>query len=151
MLACSQVRPLGLFEVLARNRQSALEQRSGTLRAREQPNRLRTIPPRQRLSNTTRLAIRTRRVIRVVINVKIQKFHKKREKQTLLNARRPIHRFLLFSSLSVQNSSQIIQSHVTTSPLSLTNTHTSNTYQSAQLFPSTIIQRRYHIKTRKTE
>ena len=143
-----RARSLGLFEVLARNRQSALEQRSGTLRAREQPNRLRTIPPRQRLPVTKRLAIRTRRVIRVVINVKI---HKKREKQTLLNARRPIHRFLLFSSLSVQNSSQIIQSHVTTSPLSLTNTHASNTYQSAQLFPSTSIQRRYHIKTRKTE
>ena len=51
-------RPLRLFEVLARNRQSALGLLGRTLRAQEQPHRMCTIPPRQRLSSTTRLAIR---------------------------------------------------------------------------------------------
>ena len=38
---------LGLFEVLTRNRQSALGLYGRTRRAQEQPNRLCTIPPRQ--------------------------------------------------------------------------------------------------------
>ena len=43
-------RPLGLFEVLARNRQSALGRLGRILRAQEQPPRMCTIPPRQQLS-----------------------------------------------------------------------------------------------------
>ena len=67
-----RVRPLRLFEVLARNRQSALGQLRRTSSAREQPPRLFTIPPRQQLSFTKRLAIRRRstthaRVVVVVI------------------------------------------------------------------------------------
>ena len=58
------VRPLGLFEVLTRNRQSALGQRSGTLRAREQTPRVFTILPRQRLSSPRRLVLRRWRVTR---------------------------------------------------------------------------------------
>jgi len=61
-----QVRPLGLFEVLARNRQSALGLFGGTLRAREQTLRMFTIPPRQQLSVTIWLAIRRRSVTTVV-------------------------------------------------------------------------------------
>jgi len=99
---CGQARPLRLFEVLARNRQSALGLSRRTRSALQQPPRVRTIPPRQRLPVTKRLAIRTRRVIRVVINVKIQKnlYHyssaKNGEKQTL-KARHPI--FASFFSL----------------------------------------------------
>ena len=55
----SQERPIRLFEVLTRNRQSALERRRRTKSAREQPPRMFTIPPRQQLSVTRRLAIRT--------------------------------------------------------------------------------------------
>ena len=62
-----QVRPLRLFEVLARNSQSALGRFGGILRAREQPPRVFTIPPRQRLPFTTRLAIRTWRAAHIVI------------------------------------------------------------------------------------
>ena len=108
MRACRRERPLGLFEVLARNRQSTVELFGRTLRAREKPNRLRTIPPRQRLPFTKRLAIRTRRVIRVVINVKIQKnvYHyssSKRERNRLFSTRdvRPLASF--FSLLSVRS------------------------------------------------
>ena len=57
-----RVRPLRLFEVLARNRQSAVELLGRRRSAREQPPRLFTIPPRQQLSSTTWLAIRTWRV-----------------------------------------------------------------------------------------
>ena len=64
MLVCGQVRPLGLFEVLARNRQMALGLLGGTKSAREQPPRVSTIPPRQQLSITIWLAIRKRRVTR---------------------------------------------------------------------------------------
>ena len=101
-------RSLGLFEVLTRNRQSALGRRSGTLRAQEQPNRLRTIPPRQRLPVTKRLAIRTRRVIRVVINVKIQKnvYHyssTKRERNRLFSTRDVRYIASFFSLLSVRS------------------------------------------------
>ena len=63
-------RPLGLFEVLTRNRQSALEQRSSTRSAREQPPRMCTIPPRQRLPFTRWLAIRTRRFTRDRIRIR---------------------------------------------------------------------------------
>ena len=53
-LACergSQVRPLRLFEVLARNRQSAVGRLERILRTQEQPPRMCTIPPRQQLSS----------------------------------------------------------------------------------------------------
>ena len=56
---CSRERPLGLFEVLTRNRQSAVGLLGRTSSAREQPHRVCTIPPRERLSSPTRLAIRT--------------------------------------------------------------------------------------------
>ena len=61
-VVCGRERPFRLFEVLARNRQSALELTGRTRSAREQPPRLFTIPPRQQLSSTTWLAIRTWRV-----------------------------------------------------------------------------------------
>ncbi|CAL6421210.1 unnamed protein product [Bathycoccus prasinos] len=63
----SRVRPLRLFEVLARNRQSALERGRPRRSAREQPPRMCTISPRQQLSSPTRLAIRRRNVIRRVL------------------------------------------------------------------------------------
>jgi hypothetical protein len=66
---CSHERPLGLFEVLTRNRQSALGLSGRSICAREQTSRLCTIPPRQELSSPTWLAIRTwstTRAIRVV-------------------------------------------------------------------------------------
>ncbi len=65
MLVCGPERPLGLFEVLARNRQSAVGLSRRTRRALLQTPRVFTIPPRQQLSNNTRLAIRTRNVIRL--------------------------------------------------------------------------------------
>ena len=64
MCICSRKRPLRLFEVLARNRQSAVGLLGGTKSAREQPPRVSTIPPRQQLSITIWLAIRKRRVTR---------------------------------------------------------------------------------------
>ena len=66
-VSCGHERPLRLFEVLARNRQSAVGLSGRTLRAREQPPRVFTIPPRQQLSFTTRLAIRTWRAAHIVI------------------------------------------------------------------------------------
>ena len=56
---CGQEWSLRLFKVLARNRQSAVELFRCTSCAREQPFRMFTIPPRQRLSVTNCLAIRT--------------------------------------------------------------------------------------------
>ena len=61
---CGQARPIGLFEVLTRNRQSALGLRGRTNSAREQTPRMCTIPPRQQLSSPTWLAIRRRRTTR---------------------------------------------------------------------------------------
>ena len=65
---CSRVRPLRLFEVLTRNRQSALGLSGRTRRALEQPLRMFTIPPRQQLSLTTRLVLRRRNFTHLVIN-----------------------------------------------------------------------------------
>ena len=62
----SRVRPLRLFEVLARNRQSAVERGRRSKSAREQPHRMCTIPPRQRLSSPTWLAIRRWNVTHVL-------------------------------------------------------------------------------------
>ena len=72
MLVCSKERPLGLFEVLTRNRQSALGLSGRSRSAQEQPPRMCTIPPRQQLSSPTWLAIRTRRVARARIRNRIR-------------------------------------------------------------------------------
>ena len=77
-------RPLGLFEVLTRNRQSAVELSRRTSRAREQPPRMCTIPPRQRLSITIWLAIRTMESIHTTRNNRrgsIQDRTREREKR----------------------------------------------------------------------
>ena len=60
-------RPLRLFEVLARNRQSALGLSAVRLAHENNHTRMFTIPPRQRLPFTTRLAIRTWRAAHIVI------------------------------------------------------------------------------------
>ena len=58
----SQERPLRLFEVLARNRQSAVELWAVRKAHKIQPNRMFTIPPRQQLSISHRgWSIRRRR------------------------------------------------------------------------------------------
>ena len=155
---CSRERPLGLFEVLARNRQSALERVSRTRSARGKSTRMFTIPPRQRLPFTGWLAIRTRRVIRVVINVKIQKnllYHypsTKRERNRL-STRDIRYIASFFSLLSVRSKLESNNPIARHNFSALTHEHTriEHAHQSSQLFPSTIIQRRYHIKTRKTE
>ena len=82
---CSQERPLGLFEVLARNRQSALGLCGRTLGAQEKPNRMFTIPPRQRLPFTRWLAIRKWRVTRIRIRI-ITCNNRQRERHTQTKA-----------------------------------------------------------------
>ena len=72
VLGSGQERPLRLFEVLARNRPSAVGRRSGTRSTQEQTPRVFTIPPRQRLSSPTRLAIRRWRVARGRIRIRIR-------------------------------------------------------------------------------
>ena len=68
-----RVRPLRLFEVLARNRQSAVG-RGRRIREAHENNQPRvfTIPPRQRLSSPTRLAIRRWRVALCQIGIRIR-------------------------------------------------------------------------------
>ena len=78
-----QKRPLRLFEVLARNRQSALELSRRTRSALQQTLRLFTIPPRQQLSSPTRLAIRRWNVTHV-INTDTR-IHKERERERQIN------------------------------------------------------------------
>ena len=63
-----QEQPLGLFEVLARNRQSALGLSCRTSSTPEQPLRMFTILPRQQLSLTTRLVLRRRNFTHLIIN-----------------------------------------------------------------------------------
>ena len=72
VLVCSQGRPLGLFEVLTRNRQSALGRLRRTSSAQEKTPQMFTIPPRQRLPITRRLAIRGWRVARARIRIRIR-------------------------------------------------------------------------------
>jgi hypothetical protein len=72
VLVCSRERPLRLFEVFARNRQSAVGLSRRTKSALQQTPRVFTIPPRQQLPFTKRLAIRRRstthaRVVVVII------------------------------------------------------------------------------------
>ena len=61
---CGQERPLRLFEVLTRNRQGALGLLVRSRSSQEQTHQMCTIPPRQRLSITSWLAIRAQRVTR---------------------------------------------------------------------------------------
>jgi hypothetical protein len=72
VLGSGQARPLGLFEVLTRNRQSAVELFGRTRSAQEQTLRMCTIPPRQQLSSPTRLAIQRWRVARARIRIRIR-------------------------------------------------------------------------------
>ena len=65
-------RPLGLFEVLARNRQGAVGLSSRTRSAQKQPNRVCTLPPREQLSSPRRLVVRKWRVIRIRIRIRIR-------------------------------------------------------------------------------
>ena len=63
---CGRERPFRLFEVLTRNRQSAVGLLGRTKSARERPHRVFTILPRQRLSSPTWLAIRRWNVTHVL-------------------------------------------------------------------------------------
>ena len=72
MLVGGQEWPFRLFEVLTRNRQSALELCGRSRRAPLQPPRMFTIPPRQELSSPNWLAIRARRVTRARIRIRIR-------------------------------------------------------------------------------
>ena len=80
-----QERPLGLFEVLARNRQSALGLSCRTSSTPEQPLRMFTILPRQQLSLTTRLVLRRRDFTHLVINTHThtKERHTERKKYTI--------------------------------------------------------------------
>ena len=80
-----QVRLLRLFGVLARNRQSAVGLLGRILGKQEQPPRMFTIPPRQRLSSPTRLAIRGRNFTHLVINTHThtKERHTERKKYTI--------------------------------------------------------------------
>ena len=88
----SQQRPIGLFEVLARNRQSAVGQGRRTNSALQQTPRVFTIPPRQQLSITIWLAIRRRSttharvvvVIIIIIIIVVEKQTQTREETFVL-------------------------------------------------------------------
>ena len=71
MYVGGQVRPLRLFEVLARNSQSALELSGRSTSALVQTHRMFTIPPRQQLPITRRLVVRARRVTRAIIRIRV--------------------------------------------------------------------------------
>ena len=71
MYVGGQVRQLGLFEVLARNSQSALELSGRSTSALVQTHRMFTIPPRQQLPITRRLVVRARRVTRAIIRIRV--------------------------------------------------------------------------------
>ena len=85
MLGCGHERPLELFEVLARNRQSAVERVRRILGTQEEPLRMFTIPPRQQLSSPTPLAIRGRNFTHLVINTHThtKERHTERKKYTI--------------------------------------------------------------------
>ena len=101
VLACrfaAQRRSLRLFEVLTRNRQMALGLSGRSRSAREQPHRLCTIPPRQRLSITIWLAIRKRRVtrrdrirIRIKLNVITRPAHTYAHQKILQEEKKQAH------------------------------------------------------------
>ena len=93
MCICGRERSLRLFEVLARNRQSAVGQICGTRRAQEQPPRMCTIPPRQQLSLTTRLVLRRRNFTHLVINTHThaKERHTERKKYTIYACKKKRH------------------------------------------------------------
>ena len=88
-----QERPLGLFEVLARNRQSALGLSCRTSSTPEQPLRMFTILPRQQLSLTTRLVLRRRNFTHLVINTHThaKERHTERKKYTIYACKKKRH------------------------------------------------------------
>ena len=100
-VGCGRERPLGLFEVLARNRQSALGLCGRTRSAREQPPRMFTIPPRQQLSSPKRLAIRAWTVTQL-LNTRTHHTHTHTHTHAnfVIHAPRDTHTNLLLSSLS---------------------------------------------------
>ena len=81
--ARGRARRFRLFEVLTRNRQSAVGLLRCTTSVLQQPLRMFTIPPRQRLSSATRLAIRARDDIHVIKHTHtrkaLSKFERERE------------------------------------------------------------------------
>ena len=110
--ACGLEWPLGLFEVLARNRQSAVGLSSCTVRAPEKPTRMFTIPPRQGLSVTIWLAIRTWNPPHAL------KTHKKacntytntqRERQTQTRAHETFRLTIFFSPVVLQKAHNLLQ------------------------------------------
>ena len=88
-----QEQPLGLFEVLARNRQSALGLSCRTSSTPEQPLRMFTILPRQQLSLTTRLVLRRRNFTHLVINTHThaKERHTERKKYTIYACKKKRH------------------------------------------------------------
>ena len=145
MCVCGQARPFRLFEVLTRNRQSALGRTSGKKHKNNHPsaNTLSTTTVRYQTVGDTNAASYTRRnkckdseklVVTTTLPQKRETDSQRATSDTSLPS-------FLFSLSVVQNSSQIIQSHVTTSR-SYSRTHTHRTLIKAHSFPSTIIQRR---------
>ena len=88
-----QEQPLGLFEVRARNRQSALGLSCRTSSTPEQPLRMFTILPRQQLSLTTRLVLRRRNFTHLVINTHThtKERHTERKKYTIYACKKKRH------------------------------------------------------------
>ena len=86
-------RSLRLFEVLARNRQSALGLSCRTSSTPEQPLRMFTILPRQQLSLTTRLVLRRRNFTHLVINTHThaKERHTERKKYTIYACKKKRH------------------------------------------------------------
>ena len=98
MLACGRERSLGLFEVLARNRQSAVGFSGRILGTQEQP-RVFTIPPRQRLPFTSWLVLRRRGVTRSRIRIRIIPCNNRdRERETQIQTKALKNSFLSISS-----------------------------------------------------
>ena len=88
---CGQERPLRLFEVLTRNRQSAVELSGRTRRSQEQTPRMCTIPPRQQLTSPTWLAIRRWRVARARIRNRIRNRNRIRIITRVLQPPQPLY------------------------------------------------------------
>jgi len=79
---CGRERPFRLFEVLTRNRQSAVGRLERIPRTQEQPPGMCTIPPRQQLSSPTRLVLQRRNFTHLIINTHTQKRDTQRERNT---------------------------------------------------------------------
>ena len=102
MSVCGRERPLGLFEVLARNRQSAVGFSGRILGTQNtQQPRVFTIPPRQRLPFTSWLVLRRRGVTRSRIRIRIIPCNNRdRERDTQIQTKALKNSFLSISSLS---------------------------------------------------